>query len=581
MKTKLTYTLFLLFFGCFAFGQNEDYKQEAASLEKSLKESKDRNTLLENEFATLKGQLSSTVSDDLNEKIENKQLEIQKEQKKFDSLYTLASGYKNVLENIKKVDKKNLDTLFAFIKSYKPYLNNENSKSEKKEETYLYFDDDKLVKETDLATNKTKFPFLEELFNMKSETYLGDFRVPQKGQVIALYDRKCDSETIFCSEKIEKTVTIKPQTIKLEKVSLNIKEGSVNEITVILRDEEKKLLVFENKYPVSLLRFSSIAPKTSLRYFYSTPTDKNIRVVDTAYINTVIRFSDILSYIPNPGDNYVPDDLTLTFPQGNETDNTNVTYKVVQDTSLKNVLELRAYTDFLGLFNNSDNGLVQLEGRADFYVNPFNITNSRWFIFKKLVPYVNFSRLDSENKYINIAEQEKENNGTNYIMNSSRDLRLQSIEKAYLDMGFRAYLISYAFSKESPFSASLYVPIRFLISNAEIPALNQKFELKTFGIGAGLNLSFRKFNNFILNYNVEYTEFKFSEFNSIKNFENPDAFYTFTNEAEVSYYPGKQKNQSAFVRFRVITNSEKDIHDSFYQFHFGYRFTIPLSTLKK
>lgn len=108
MKTKLTYTLFLLFFGCFAFGQNEDYKQEAASLEKSLKESKDRNTLLENEFATLKGQLSSTVSDDLNEKIENKQLEIQKEQKKFDSLYTLASGYKNVLENIKKVDKKTL-----------------------------------------------------------------------------------------------------------------------------------------------------------------------------------------------------------------------------------------------------------------------------------------------------------------------------------------------------------------------------------------------------------------------------------------------------------------------------------------
>ncbi|WP_175621573.1 hypothetical protein [Chryseobacterium schmidteae] len=573
MKTKLI-ILFLFCSICFVSGQqNENYKKEIEPYEKELKELRYKIFQLEDRFQTFKkSKLTSNLSEeDWNQELIKKQKEIEKEKENFDNKYKLVSEYKNVLINIKKVDVKDM---FTFLDEYTFFP--KQSTTEVDEEVYIYFGPDKLVKETDLDTNKTKIPFLEDLFSMKSETYLGDFKVSQKGQNIELFREKDKQEKRFA-----KSANL---NLELEKILFSIYEGSIKEAYVTVKDNLGREHLYENKYPISLMRFSSVAPKTSLIYKTSISHNKK-EVLESKYLGTEIRFSDILMYIPNPGENYVPDDLSLSFPQKNETDDSNITYKIRQDTSLKNVVELRAYTDFLGLFNNSDNGLIQLEGKAEFFVNPFNITNSHLFIFKKLTPYVNFSRLDNDSKYIEIVEVKD----SKYIMEGKEDidfgdLRLQAIEKAYLDMGFRAYLASYAFSKESPFNMSVYIPIRFLISNASLGILDnsiKKFELKTFGIGGGINLSFKKFNNFVLNYNIELSEFKFKEFNAVKDFSNPSSLWALTNEAEVSYYPGKQKNQSAFVRFRVVSNAEKNIENSFYQFHFGYRFTIPLNTLKR
>ena len=57
----------------------------------------------------------------------------------------------------------------------------------------------------------------------------------------------------------------------------------------------------------------------------------------------------------------------------NQDSNSRSVYQLVQNTSLQNTVELRTYTDFLGLFNESPNGVVQIEGRAEFFCESFPV----------------------------------------------------------------------------------------------------------------------------------------------------------------------------------------------------------------
>ena len=68
----------------------------------------------------------------------------------------------------------------------------------------------------------------------------------------------------------------------------------------------------------------------------------------------------------------------------------------------RNIADVRAYTDFASVFGNQPNGVVQVEGKADFFINPFNSKQSNNYFFKKIIPFIRYSRLDKQESSINL-----------------------------------------------------------------------------------------------------------------------------------------------------------------------------------
>jgi hypothetical protein len=273
-----------------------------------------------------------------------------------------------------------------------------------------------------------------------------------------------------------------------------------------------------------------------------------------------LRLSDVLMYINNPGENYVPHDLRLEFPTKTnanlDNSNNSVRYKIEQNTSLENVLNLKAYTDFLGLFSDSPNGLVQLEGKADFYLAPFNYKNTHNYFFKKISPFIRYARLDEEQKNISIEND-------SVIANN-----LEILEKSFLNMGLDLDVWSFRLKKEFPFEMTFYGTAKYNISNIEEEE-NVSTNFKSLALDGGVRVDIKRFNNFGLTLRSEVTKVNTNELNTLDFIENPDDFPVFRNEAEIFYHPADNENQAIFLRLNTFNNSSGGNREAFYQLQFG------------
>jgi hypothetical protein len=332
---------------------------------------------------------------------------------------------------------------------------------------------------------------------------------------------------------------------------------------------------FENRFPISLLRNTRNGKYNYLHCSFITSINPNNSYnSEENKENSYITLKDVLQYYPNSGNNFVPDDQNLILPVPNKENEDTVNrrvYQLVQDTSLQNTVELRTYTDFLGLFGSSPNGVVQIEGKAEFFISPFVFSNHSFFLIKKISPYVNCTKIDDTNRGLTLVPSPIIGNTTSTIKRP-----LEILEKSYLEMGFLLNITSFKFTKETPFKTNLYFPLRYnatFVNNIQTDNQN----LKMVGYGLGLNLEFKRFSNFGFNYYLEFT--RYNPINQSEIIINPDKFWVFRNEAELFYYPGKSKNQSVFTRFRTFYNKSDD-KDSFFQFQFGYRFSIGAGNVK-
>jgi hypothetical protein len=464
---------------------------------------------------------------------------------------------------LKDVTQATIDKYFPPVTySELSELKTANESTEKK--VYVLYGDKKVAEE-DLFKNDPKIKaIVEDLLGENSEASLGDFEIPGDKQKIQLYDG--DFEPVAS------------MYVYFKEVKFSLRDGSIYDIRVTVIDPDTKIeYAFENKVPISMLNYMREAKRNFLSYRRSVPLDNELLTKDIIR-KYLIRISDVIGYLPYPGNNYVPDDVEYTFPTGNET-NTNESkrrvYKVVQDTNLKNVMELRTYTDFLGLFNDAPNGIVQIEGKADFYVVPFQIGRTAPMnIFKKISPYVQYARLDEDHRSLTLTETDPPSEV------QTLDRPLEIIEKSYLDMGAVIDIFGISFLKESPFRLNLYYAMRYQIAAIDGDIANEEDDIenfKTFGQGLGLRAEFKRFNNFGFVYSPEFTSY--NHINKMDFLVEPENFWVFRNEAEIFYYPGVSKQQSIFLRLRTFMNIS-DGEDSFFQLQFGYRFSIGLSDAK-
>lgn len=460
------------------------------------------------------------------------------------------------------VKKEEMEKVFPM--TYKPAVVEKTEEkpdvTESKAVSVIY-GDGKIIKESVLKDPDFK-PIFDDIFSEKSEAYLGDFEIPAHRQKIIVYN-----DNNVKADEIEK------DSYYFEKIQLSIREGGLYEVLLTLTNKEgSQRYYFVNKVAIPILRYKDIGNDNFLYFSTSTPVTAKAEKDTTLDKDNCVKIFDVLRYYNNTGYNYVPEDQEFCFPPTNDTENATADslrlYKIRQDTSLQNVMELRTYTDFLGLFDdNSPNGLVQIEGRADFYLAPFQIGEMMPFVlFKKTTPYVSFARIDEELK--NIEPIESTVSPGMFMIESP----LEILEKAYLDMGVVTDIFGLSFTKDFPFSINGYIPVRYKVASVGWPDGHED-NFKTVGWGFGARIDVKRFNNFGFTESVEWV--KFNHLNRIDNLDMVQNFWTFRNQAEIFYFPGKSKQQSIFLRMRSYLNTT-DSEDSFFQLQFGYRFAIGL-----
>lgn len=486
---------------------------------------------------------------------------------KIDSLYYKRE--KSIdFYTFKDVNNDSLKSFFV-VPNYKPLAAQQATPkvTEQKKEVFIMVGKGKIIREANIRDEDAKLA-LSEVFSENSVSYIGDFEIPGNKQKVSLYEKRKFVNYVHGDKLLNQG-----DHLYFEQVKVSIREGAMYDIRVMLTDSENKhKYYFSNAVPISLLRYMKKAKTSYLINTLNNPNERDL-ATDDRYENYVIRLSDVLRYFNNTGNNYVQDNEDYCFPPATDSENSNPDvlrlYKIKQDTNLQNIVELRTFTDFLGLFDeDSPNGIVQIEGRADFYLAPFQIGNRFPFtLFKKTTPYVNFAKIEEDVRNVAIEATEADP----LLFKVSRPLDL--IEKAYLDMGVITDIIGFSLTKEFPFSFNFYLPIRYKVSTLEwADSTHQNF--KTVGYGGGIRIEAKRFNNFGFTNSSEWS--KFNHVNRIENLEIPDNFWVFRNESEIFYYPNKNKAQSIFLRLRSYFNTT-DTEDSFFQLQFGYRFSLGLS----
>lgn len=578
MKTLLS-TLVILLCSSIAVAQT-DYTAEA---KKELVPLFEKFTEKQKEV-TKEQEVLEKMSKSLDTAITTQATKTRRLKAELDSLYIQHETAKKFY-SYRKVPIDSLNKYFEVQEDY-TMLNQKEQSTEKA--IYLLYGDNKIVKELVFKKDKE----IEDIFKniiADSETCLGSFEIPGNRQKIRVWSdipsskekqkkikkKNENQEKNKKEEKQNNLDTITTKFVYFESVKFSLRGGCVNDIRVEVSDESGKFrYYFENLVPVSLLNYTTASSNSYLRKSTSTQMDIDAPTNDE-FDNYVMMISDALSYLPNPGNNFVPDDEEFTFPKEEATDKSEPKrreYKIIQKTNLQNVIELRAYTDFLGLFDDAENGIVQFEGKADFFMSPFQriFKTFPFTVFKKVSPYVHFTKLDETFRSLTLTPTIADPNI--YTINQP----LEIIEKSYLDMGFILDIASMSFTKNYPFNMNLYWALRYQVATIELEEVEDE-NFKTVGNGVGLRFEFKRFNNFGLCLSPEVTYY--NHLNRIDNIENPPNFWVFRNEAEVYYYPGTTKSQSVFLRLRTFLDLN-DSEDSFFQLQFGYRFTIGLGSVK-
>jgi hypothetical protein len=303
---------------------------------------------------------------------------------------------------------------------------------------------------------------------------------------------------------------------------------------------------------------------------------------DPELIDWKIKVSDVLRYYTGQNGNYIPNDERFSFPitttEGKTNSDASNRYELRQSTALNNILDLRTYTDILGIGGTTPNGIAQFEGQADFFIAPFRLPEGWWslgltdfYLFKKIKPYVLYARLDEEDQYL-------ETKTTADINVKTIVEPLEHLQKSYLDAGLKLDVISFKLGKNYPFEAIFYGVARYQISRVRLDSVTDNY--KTLGAGGGLALEFRRFENFKLNIFSEFVKYNQEAYNNLPGFEDPTPFWVFRNEIEVSYYPSKKKMNAIFMRMRVFDNQDSVEGSNFFQWQLGYRFTVGIGNLK-
>ncbi|MDO5969923.1 hypothetical protein Q4Q35_08885 [Flavivirga aquimarina] len=468
-------------------------------------------------------------------------------------------------------------------------------------ETFYIIGDNQPISSDSLYSTETQKKIVLDAFNAESQSKLGKFEVPGDNTPIQFYIKNVKKFFSVLNKNFSKTsnkltqknlkyipltsleeiqnskhYTAIPKTAKFKLIGIELCEGSIIDARLELENDDA-YFYFEIISPVSILHYTRKSSHRDYLEFSHYVRKKNDIIYNNDQLKTLkVRLIDVLDYHPSLGNNYVPDDITYNFPSKEDANDANVNkrrvYKIINNTKLQHVLDLRAYTDALGLFSNEANGLFQIEGQADFFIHPFSFPRTAFYYLKKVSPFVRYSRLDNDEDFLTATP----NNVGIYNFNESK---LQLLQRSNLEMGLDVNIINFRFFKESPFWMSLRSPLTYHVTPIKTGVNVENINFKSLGYGIAADIELKRYNNFGLNLGYELKGYSYLGEYSSNMLQEPSYLKTQAVKAEIFFYPNDKKSQSIFLRMKSIRDVSTG-RASFFQLQFGYKFTIGITPVK-
>lgn len=567
---SITLTLYLLFVltSSNIISQNINCKKQLQSIKDEIKKDSIKLADIVKEFNLLKEQITvSKVEDSVFDSLKETQKSIPDLKKEINKKIDNFKSLRDICLSNSAITEEEIKTLIKDLDLTKLSIDEAAKTTEK--QTYIYFNKNQIIKEDVITNDNIQGKILNDIISQTNqESYLGDITIPKDSEEFYFYKSPKRAGLTMKINNPEKDTT----KFKFKSIDIQIYDGNFYDIRLKV-EYNKQIYLFENFKSISFFRFNKMARNNYLMFSNKQPygVEANLSKIQ----DLKIRLSDVLYYEYKIGNNYIPSDLLLELPkkdiEGKQTNlETPTTYQIKEDTYLDKIIELRAYTDFFAIFNDADNGLLQIEGKAKFYIFPFSrqIFNytGEFELLKSATPYVNYARFEDENRLAG---------ATMGTFNQELDV----IEKRYLTMGVKLN-IAEIYHKNYPVKAQLFGVADYNITEAKNDMLDPE-NIKSFGYGFGINLATKRFNNFGFSYNMEFKWFDLENFNTTNNINTNINVPIFKNDAEVFYHPTDNPNQAIFVRLRTFNYKGNSNDQAFYQFQFGYKFALGSRTVKK
>ncbi|MDY0780573.1 hypothetical protein [Tenacibaculum sp. IB213877] len=330
---------------------------------------------------------------------------------------------------------------------------------------------------------------------------------------------------------------------KVDKIDMYIEDGFITDISVSLFNEvtnSPERRHFSNRSPISILRFHHY---NDWILWEENNKSKGI------YLKNVLRYQHVR------GNNFSPENkrVVLTRKEPNEI--------LELNNNLNSFINLKVYSDFLGLINETPNGIISFEASSDIHLVPGNI--GLIHIGKKISPFVRYSRFDNDDRAI-------------IINNNKIDNKLELSQKAFIVSGLDLNLLEVKLGKEYPFSFS--IPVRFQLNIGETnnSTSNSSDNINTVVWGSGISANFRKIRNFGLAISVDLNLYDHKNNSDI--IEKVKDFSTIGVNAEMYYYDSTNKNSAFFLRLkteRILNNEE-----NYASIQFGYKTALNFNQKK-
>ncbi len=382
----------------------------------------------------------------------------------------------------------------------------------------------------------------------------------------------CMGTSIFCQdldslatrvmEKLQANYDVEKKqlfgTFKfIDTLEINVYEGRDS----IVKSDTLKSVIIEIKDGVmfDIKAFSA----TDERSFYYNKSPTNIHSFNTSKNNRklwsnknkgeYIKLMDFVTYTYENGKRFIIEKEHVKLTK----DLTE--HKVYINNNLKSAIDFRVYSDFLGLIDESSNGIVSFEGNSTFYLNPFSLGYFN-YIFKKFKTTVRYSRFDNDDRATQL----------------SPDNTLDLIQKSFINLGAEVDIYEHRSGKKFPYKLLLKGKGTLDLTETIGDDPESTNNTTTLGIGFGAGIQIERYSNFGVNGSFYFNRYQNNDLldDRVLNFD------TFSVNTEAYFYV-PDSNDAFFLRLRY-EQGRKDLNpnSNFFNIQFGYKAELNLKSQK-
>ncbi|QMU65090.1 MAG: hypothetical protein GKR88_12855 [Flavobacteriaceae bacterium] len=148
-------------------------------------------------------------------------------------------------------------------------------------------------------------------------------------------------------------------------------------------------------------------------------------------------------------------------------------------------------------------------------------------------------------------------------------------------MGIEANMLSFSY-KNNPLKLNIRGLADYQITGLQVND-TMTSTAKSLALGFGWGIELKRYNNFSFVYKMDWTWHNFKDFNTFESISDfpEERIPVFHNQAEISYHPNKNPNQAIFVRLNTYGYMGNSDNSAFYQFQFGYKFSLGSRAITK